>query len=88
MRRRKQTPGLPVVEDGKLAGVITDRDICIALGTRCRFAKETPVKDVATREVQTCSPQDDVHAAMAVMRRARVRWLPVVDQEGKRTSYC
>jgi CBS domain-containing protein len=74
---------LPVVEDGKLAGIITDRDICIALGTRRRFAEETSVGDVATRDVQTCSPQDDVHAAMAIMRRARVRRLPVVDQEGK-----
>jgi CBS domain-containing protein len=74
---------LPVVEGGKLAGIITDRDICIALGTRRRLAEETPVRDVATREVQTCALQDDVHAAMAVMRRARVRRLPVVDQDGK-----
>ncbi|MBZ5678005.1 MAG: CBS domain-containing protein [Acidobacteriia bacterium] len=74
---------LPVVEGGKLAGIITDRDICIALGTRRRFAEEISVRDVATREVQTCALQDDVHAAMAVMRRARVRRLPVVDQDGK-----
>ena len=74
---------LPVVEDGKLAGIITDRDICIALGTRHRIAEETAVGEVATRQVQTCSSQDDLHAAMDVMRRARVRRLPVVNQEGK-----
>ena len=72
---------LPVMEDGKLAGIVTDRDICMALGTRnCRPA-ETAVKDVATREVQTCEPDDDVHTAMAIMRRAKVRRLPVVEDE-------
>jgi CBS domain-containing protein len=73
---------LPVMEDGKLAGIVTDRDICMALGTRnCRPA-ETAVKDVATREVQTCEPDDDVHTAMAIIRRAKVRRLPVVE-DGK-----
>ena len=61
---------LPVVEDGKLAGIITDRDICIALGTRNQYATEATVKDVANRDLQTCAPEDDIHTAMAVMRRA------------------
>lgn len=75
---------LPVVEDGgKLAGIITDRDICIALGSRNRVPAETPVKDVATREVQSCSPDEDVHAALATMRRAKVRRLPVLADGGK-----
>jgi CBS domain-containing protein len=70
---------LPVVDDGKLAGVITDRDICIALGTRNRLAAEVPVRDVATHEPQTCAADADVHAAMAIMRRAKVRRLPVFE---------
>jgi CBS domain-containing protein len=74
---------LPVVDDGKLAGIITDRDICIALGTRNRPAAEIAVKDVATREVQTCAPDDSVETAMATMRRAKVRRLPVVSDGGK-----
>lgn len=74
---------LPVVDDGKLAGIITDRDICIALGTRDRPAAEITVKDVATRELQTCKTDEDVNAAMAAMRRARVRRLPVVSDGGK-----
>jgi len=73
---------LPVVDDGKLAGMITDRDIFIALGTRNRPAAEMAVKDVATRQLQTCAPDDDVNAAMAAMRRAKVRRLPVVS-DGK-----
>jgi CBS domain-containing protein len=74
---------LPVVDDGKLAGIITDRDICIALGTRNRLAAEIIVKDVATRQLQTCAADDDVNAAMAAMRRAKVRRLPVVSDGGK-----
>ncbi len=74
---------LPVVDDGKLAGIITDRDICIALGTRNRPAAETSVKDVASRDLQTCTPNDDVHTALATMRRAKVHRLPVVSKGGK-----
>ncbi len=74
---------LPVVEDGKLAGIITDRDICIALGTRNRLAADMTVKDAATGEVQTCTPDDDIHTAMGIMRRAKIRRLPVVSDGGK-----
>ena len=74
---------LPVVEDGKLAGIVTDRDICIALGTRNRPAAELTVKDAATRDVQTCTPDDDIHTAMGIMRRAKIHRLPVVSDGGK-----
>ncbi len=73
---------VPVVKDGKVCGIITDRDICVALGTRNRRASEVPVGEVATRHVETCEPEADVHAAMATMRRAKVRRLPVVE-DGK-----
>lgn len=73
---------IPVVEDGKLCGVITDRDICIALGTRDRRASELCVSEVATQPVEACEPDSDVHAAMSKMRKARVRRIPVVNPEG------
>ena len=74
---------LPVINDGRLAGILTDRDICIALGTRNRPAAELAVKEVATRQVQTCYPEDDVSEAMTAMRRGKVHRLPVVNDEGK-----
>jgi CBS domain-containing protein len=73
---------LPVVDDGKLAGIITDRDICIALGTQNRRATEVTAGEVATHDVQTCNSGNDVSSAMSIMRRAKVRRLPVVD-DGK-----
>lgn len=74
---------LPVKEGGKLAGVITDRDICIALGTRNVPARDVLVRDVLTADVESCGPDLDVHRAMELMRRAKVRRLPVVDDAGK-----
>lgn len=74
---------LPVVDDGRLTGIITDRDICIAAGTRGRGTADMAVKDVATRGVQACAPDDGMHVALAIMRRAKVRRLPVVNAAGK-----
>jgi CBS domain-containing protein len=69
---------LPIVEGGQLVGVVTDRDMYIALATRNARATEVTIGEVATRQVMTCAPDDDVHAALAIMAKARVRRLPVV----------
>ena len=54
---------LPVVEDGgRIVGVITDRDVCIAAGTRARPASELLVADAMTTKVRTCSPDDSTLA--------------------------
>ena len=45
---------LPVVENGRLAGVVTDRDMFIALATRDRRSSETMVGQVAGTQVFTC----------------------------------
>jgi CBS domain-containing protein len=69
---------LPVLDDGELVGVVTDRDMYIALGTQNERASQLKVGAVATKKVATCAPEDDIHAALATMRHARVRRLPVV----------
>jgi len=75
---------LPMVDAGnKVAAVITDRDICIALGTRNRLPGEITVAEVATTPVYFCAPGDDVNEALATMSQGRVRRLPVVDREGR-----
>jgi CBS domain-containing protein len=68
---------LPVVEKGKLVGVATDRDMYIALATRNTLASQVTVGEVASKQVWTCGPDDDVHAALATMKAHRVRRLPV-----------
>jgi CBS domain-containing protein len=69
---------LPVVDhEGKLTGVVTDRDMCIALATRNKLASQITVGEVARKHVVTCGPEDDVHAALATMKERRIRRLPV-----------
>jgi|ERR1700722_12647484 CBS domain-containing protein len=73
---------LPVVENGRVIGMITDRDVSIALGTRNGKAGDTSVRDVALPKVFFCQLQDDIHTALNIMRAQQVRRLPVVDHEG------
>jgi len=74
---------LPVIgEGGNVIGVVTDRDISIALGTRNQRPAEVRVWDVMPKKLFTCTSEDDVHSAMKTMRTATVRRLPVIDPDG------
>jgi CBS domain-containing protein len=79
---------VPVVERvggaetrGRLVGVVTDRDIAIRHVAEGR-ASDAPVSDVMSGGVKTCSPDDSVEDAMALMGREQVRRLPIVDERG------
>ncbi len=81
---------VPVVgEGGNVIGVITDRDICIALGTRNKKPSEVLVRDVMLPKqytfpkLFTCTPEDDIHNVLTTMRIERIRRVPVVDREGR-----
>lgn len=72
---------LPVVVDGgTVAGVITDRDVCLALTTRSRHPAELEVRQVMSGEVWSCRAQDDVTDALRVMAERKVRRLAVLDE--------
>jgi len=74
---------LPVMgANGKLVGVVTDRDVCIALGTRNRPAGEVTIAEVMSNRLFACSPDDDVHIALETMKEGGVRRLPVTSQTG------
>ena len=76
---------LPVVnEEGRVTGMITDRDICIALATRGRAADRVAVRELAQGFAYTCLLDDDAAAALHTMRTHKVRRLPVVDADGHR----
>ena len=80
---RHNVGALPVCGgDGKLRGVVTDRDIVL----RCIAAEEdpaqTPVRDIMTRSCVTVSPNADCREAARLMSAQQVRRLPVVE-EGK-----
>ena len=73
---------LPVVENGRAIGMITDRDVSIALGTRNTKAGDTLVRHVVLPKVFFSLAEDDIHTALSTMRAQQVRRLPVVDNEG------
>jgi CBS domain-containing protein len=68
---------LPIVEAGQLVGVVTDRDMYVALATRNKPASQLTVGDVTTGQVSDCAPDDDVKSALQTMASKRVRRLPV-----------
>jgi CBS domain-containing protein len=81
---RQQCGILPIANcEEKIFGVVTDRDICIALGTRNRLPGEINVGEVATGKLYSCKPDDDIHTALATMGEMKVRRLPVIDAAGK-----
>ncbi len=74
---------LPVVDDnGQVVGMITDRDVCMATGTRNQPAADIAVRQVISGTVWTCLPDDDLRTALRTMQSHKVRRLPVVDIEG------
>ena len=70
---------LPVVAQGHVLGMITDRDVAIALGTRDVAARDLTANEVATAPITYCREDDDIHAALHLLGEARVRRLPVVN---------
>lgn len=75
---------VPVIEEDthRAVGVITDRDICMAVATKHRPAREIVVAEVISGSVIRCSEGDDVQVALQRMREHKVRRLLVVDEQG------
>lgn len=75
---------VPVVDDdGRVVGMITDRDICMALATGNRRASETRVEEVMAKEVRSCAVDADIRSALKVMQGEKLRRLPVVSDDRK-----
>ena len=75
---------LPVVDASrKVVGIITDRDICLAVGTKNQRPSELVADQAMSRQVATCRTDNDIHSALSVMRTRKVRRIPVVSHEGK-----
>ena len=78
---------LPVVDaQGAIVGIVTDRDICLALARTNRNAPNIFVREVMTKRVTSAPADEDVHIALGAMRNARVRRLPVRDDRGRLTG--
>jgi predicted transcriptional regulator len=70
---------MPVVAGGKVVGMITDRDICMAAATKHRDPATIRVKEVISGQVYGCSADTEIHEALKIMQQKQVRRLPVID---------
>jgi len=74
---------IPVVEGDKLIGTVTDRDIAIRVVAEGKDPEKTTVGEIASRDLVTIDPQQDLDEALRLMARHQVRRLPVVEEDGK-----
>jgi CBS domain-containing protein len=76
-------PVIENVQNQKLVGIVTDRDLALKIVAQGRDAKSTKVEAVMTHKVVTCRANDDLQKALDAMAEHQLRRIPVVDNENK-----
>ena len=77
--RDEDTGSVPVVEDGRVAGIVTDRDIVVRGVAEGRDVTSLNVREVCSSDLVTVEPDRDLDAALRLMAQHQVRRLPVVE---------
>jgi CBS domain-containing protein len=81
---RDEDVGLaPIVEGDVLVGTLTDRDVAIRVVAEGRDPETTKVREVASTDLVTVAPQQDLDEALRLMAQHQVRRLPVVEEDGR-----
>lgn len=90
LMREKEINRLPVVEKGKLVGIVTDGDLrevspspatTLSIFELNYLVGKTPIRDVAVKKVITCSPDSKIEEAALLMRNHGIGALPVVEDD-------
>jgi CBS domain-containing protein len=79
LMREQHIGSLPITDDQKLVGMITDRDITTRVVAEAADPQKTPVSDVYSRDLISVEPDNDLDEALQLMARHQVRRLPVVE---------
>jgi CBS domain-containing protein len=82
----KRIGALPVEEDGKIAGIFSERDVIYCLAREGEAVLDRAVREVMTAPAITVSPETEVLSALGLMTRRRIRHLPVTD-DGKAVAF-
>jgi len=84
LMRDEDTGVVPIAEgDGRLVGVVTDRDIAIRIVADGKDPGSTKVTDFASQNLVTIDPQQELDEVLRLMAKHQVRRLPVVEEDGK-----
>ena len=75
----KNVGALPVVDNSRLVGIISERDYARKVILKGRFSKDTTVREIMTQELLTATPSDSITECIRVMTEKRVRHLPVLE---------
>ncbi|HEX6574767.1 MAG TPA: CBS domain-containing protein [Gemmatimonadaceae bacterium] len=81
MMRDNDCGSVPVVEAGRVIGIVTDRDLAVR-GLARGLAGDSKVRDVMTASPECCTEEDDIHSIERVMSDRQVRRVPIVNADG------
>jgi CBS domain-containing protein len=79
MMKLEDTGAIPVVDEGELLGIVTDRDIVIRCVAEGRDPAEVNVEEILSEDLELVDPDNDVQEALDIMGRRQIRRLPVVE---------
>ena len=79
MMAEKNIGALMVVDQGKLIGIMSERDYTRKIALKGKSSKQTPVREILSDEIITVTPAHTIEDCMRLMTENRIRHLPVLD---------
>lgn len=83
MMEREGVGAIPICENGRLEGILTDRDIAVRVVAGGMDPRETRIGDVMTRDPECVTANESIDRALEVMESRQVRRIPVIDGGGR-----
>ena len=83
LMKSEDVGSLPIVEGDQLVGMVTDRDIVIRVVAEGKDLQATTVGEIASRDLVTVDPEQDLDDALRLMAQHQVRRLPVAEEDGR-----
>jgi CBS domain-containing protein len=83
LMKSEDVGSIPVTEGDRLVGIVTDRDIALRVVAEGKDVQGVTVGEIASQDLVTVDPQQDLDEALRLMAQHQVRRLPVVEEDGR-----